>query len=65
MIEDYTGWLQYSNTGQDWRSLCMGDPEFKKRLVSNIFWNPMHDLWVLIIYDSRGKLKKLVVEKDG
>ena len=43
----------------------MGDPEFKKRLVSNVFWNPMHDLWVLIIYDSRGKLKKLVVEKDG
>lgn len=45
---------------EQWRSICLGDPEGKERLlVSQVFWDKEKLNWILVIYSSNGNLLEI------
>jgi len=49
---------------EKWRSICLGDPEGRKRkMVSQIFWDQRKENWILVAYNRKGKL--IYIEEYG
>jgi len=49
---------------EKWRSICLGDPEGRKRkMVSQIFWDQVKENWILVAYSVKGKL--IYIEEYG